>query len=351
MTGHPEPGALRAWLDGERPDLARHLRGCTACRERSAGQASAARLAATALADPPAFDLDVEAALAAVRPATALAPVVPLRRPDRRPARVGRAAAAVVLLTVVGAVVATPGGRASAGALLERFRAEQVAVVPVDIATVDPTALEVLADVAGIEGPQDVVDPQEVADLAEAEEVSGIAATPLDLAALPEGVTGPVRIAASAPRTVRLEIADDADLPADVRAATLVLQVPGAVVQAVPGEDGPVALRGEAGTLEVSVEGGPTLAEVRDALLGLPGLPPETVAALRGIEDWETTLPLPVPAGRIPWQETTVDGRPALAFGDQSGLGSALLWRDGDRFVGVGGRLPLSASQRLAEAG
>ncbi len=350
MTGHPEPGALRAWLDGERPDLAPHLAGCTACRERSAGQASAARLAAAAPADPPGLDLDVEAAVAAARAAPAPAPVIPLRRPARPSAWLGRAAA-VVLLTAVGAVVATPGGRASAGALLERFRAEQVAVVPVDIATVDPTALEVLADVAGIEGPEDVVDPQEVADLAEAEEVSGIAAAPLDPAALPEGVAGPVRIAASAPRTVRLEIADDADLPADVRDATLVLQVPGAVVQAVRGEDGPVALRGEAGTLEVGVEGGPTLAEVRDALLALPGLPPETVAALRGIEDWETTLPLPVPAGRIPWQETTVDGRPALAFGDESGLGSAVLWREGDRFVGVGGRLPLSASQRLAEAG
>ena len=81
------------------------------------------------------------------------------------------------------------------------------------------------------------------------------------------------------------------------------------------------------------------------------GLPAETVAALREIEDWETTLPLPVPVGDIAWEETTVAGHPAVAFGDESGLGSALLWHDGDHFVGVGGRLPLSQVRRLAEAG
>jgi len=350
MTGHPEPGALRAWLDGERPDLAPHLAGCTACRERSAGQASAARLAATALADPPDLHLDVEAALAAARPAPAA--VIPLRRPARQAAWLGRAAAAVVLVAVVGGIVATPGGRASAAALLERFRAEQVVAVPVDFAAVDPAALASLVEVADVEGLEDATVPREVADLGEAAAVTGITATPLDPATLPEGVTGPVRVMAYAPQVVRVDFTDE--VPAGIRDATLVVQVPGAVVQVVEvggGEDAPAALRGEAGSLEVTVEGGPTLAQVRDALLSQPGLPPDTVAALRGIEDWETTLPLPVPAGQIAWQETTVGGRPALAFGDETGLGSALLWRDGDRFVGVGGMLSLSDARRLAEAG
>lgn len=97
------------------------------------------------------------------------------------------------------------------------------------------------------------------------------------------------------------------------------------------------------------MEGDPSLAQVRDGLLSLPGLPQDTIAALRAIEDWETTLPLPVPVGGISWAETTVAGRPALAFGDESGLGSVLLWHDGERFVGVGGPLPLSHVRAMAE--
>jgi hypothetical protein len=278
-----------------------------------------------------------------------VAEVVPLVRAGRPRAWVGRAAAAVVLLVVLTGVVATPGGRSAAASILERFRAEQIEVVPVDFSAVDPAALEALEEVVVLDGLDDLAEPEEVADLDAAADVAGFTATPMTV---PDGFGGPVTVLAQAPQTVRVEIADLPDLAAEVRGAVLVLHVPGAVVQRVGGdEEGPVAVRGEAGTLEVTVEGGPSLAEVRDALLALPGLPPETVATLRGIEDWQTTLPVPVPVGEVPWRETTVGGAPALAFGDESGIGSVVLWREGERFVGVGGMLPLSESQRLAEAG
>lgn len=344
MSRCPDAGALRATLDGERPDLAAHLGSCPACRARSHEQAGDAHLAAGALGGP-LPGVDVDAALSRFRSRTA--EVVTLTSTPRRRFALprSRVAALLVLFVFAGGVLSTPGGRAAASALLERFRAERLAVVPLDLAAVDPAALQGLVDAAQVEGLEDVQEPQQVADLAEAAAVSGIEATPLDISALPPDVAGPVTVLAQPPQTVRISFSEGA-----LRDAVLVLEVPGAVLQAVGGVDGlPAVARGEAGTLEATVEGGPSLAEVRDALLALPGLPPETVAALRAIEDWETTLPLPVPVGQVAWQETSVNGRPGLAFGDETGLGSALLWREGDRFVGVGGMLPLSEVRLLAE--
>ena len=349
MITHPDPGAVRAALDGERPDLDAHLRSCPECRDRAEHLRDDAAFAEAALSDTPP-EVDVDAALARMR-AHSAGDVVPLR-PRRRQARggLGRVAAAVAVIAVGAGVLATPGGRVAAASFLERFRAERVAVVPLDLATVDPAALEALADVAQIDGPAELIQPRRVADLHAAEAVAGFAATPLDTSALPASAQGPVQVLAQAPRTVRVTFPHDADVPVDLREATLVLRLPGAVVQATDATGTtPGVLRGEAGTLDVTVEGGATLAEVRDALLSLPGLPPETVAAVRAIEDWETTLPLPVPAGSIAWEDTTVDGHSAVSFGDESGLASALLWHDGERFVGVGGRLPLSVVRRLAE--
>lgn len=350
MTPCPDPGGLRANLDRERPDLDAHVATCPDCGPRLAQQSEDARLAAEALGAPPPT-VDVDAALARFRsqvPA-AITPLAPRRERVPRLLR-ARAAAVLVLLVIVAGVLATPAGRVGASALLEQFRAERIAVVPVDLAAVDPATLQSLADVADLDGLQEVQGPQPVADLDEASAIAGFMAAPVDRGLLPANVTGSATVFAQAPQTLRIAFNDRPDVPEILRRAVLVIDVPGAAVQAFGGAEGvPAVVRGEAGTLTVTVDGGPSLAEVRDALLSLPGLPPETVAAVRQIEDWETTLPVPVPVGQVTWDETTVDGQPALAFGDESGLGSALVWRDGDRFVGVGGMLPLSEARRLAE--
>ena len=353
MIRCPDAGALRAALDDERPDIATHVADCAACATQSAEYADDAAFAAAHFAAPaPAADLDVDAALDRVRLQTAPPPVAVLRPRRLDSAGMLRAAASVAAVLVLGVVLVTPGGRSAAASLLERFRAERVAPVPVNIAAVDPAALEALVEIADIEGLDRVGDPQKVADLGAAADVAGFAATPLDRDLLPASVTGPTAVLAHAPQTVRISFPDSSDVPSDIRGVTLVLEVPGVVVQRAGGdENGPVAVRGEAGELEVVVEGDATLIEVRDALLSLPGLPEETVASLRAIQTWETTLPGPVPVGKIAWSETTVGGEPAVAFGDESGLGSVLLWHDGERFVGVGGTLPLSRVRELAESG
>ena len=352
MIPCPNSGALRAALDGERPDVAAHLAQCASCQDRTAALEDDVAFAASKFAAPAAVAItDVDAALARVRARTAEPSVTVLPR-RRLGAGMLRAAASLAAVVLVGGMLATSGGRAAAASWLERFRAEQVAAVPVDFAAVDPSDLEALVGLADIQGLDDLINPERVADLDAAADIAGFTATPLDRERLPGSVTGPTEVLAQAPQSVRITFHERPDVPAEIRGATLVLQVPGAVVQAVgdPG-DGAAMLRGEAGALQVDVEGGPSLGAVREALLSLPGLPEETVDALRAIEDWETTLPLPVPVGEIVWSETTVNGQPALAFGDESGLGSALVWNDGEHFVGVAGTVPLSQVRNLAEGG
>lgn len=352
MIPCPNSGALRAALDGERPDVAAHLAQCTSCQDRTAALEDDAAFAAPKFATPAgAAVADVDAALARVR-ARSNEPSVTVLPRRRLGDGMLRAAAGLAAVVLVGGMLATSGGRAAAAAWLERFRAEQVAVVPLDFAAVDPSNLEALTGLADIEGLERLINPERVADLDAAATIAGFTATPLDRELLPPSVTGPTEVLAQAPQIVRITFHERPDVPAEIQGATLILQVPGAVVQGVgdPG-DGAAMLRGEAGALQVDVEGGPSLGEVREALLSLPGLPKETVAALRAIEDWETTLPLPVAAGEIVWSETTVNGRPALAFGDESGLGSALVWNDGEHFVGVAGTVPLSQVRNLAEGG
>ena len=72
-------------------------------------------------------------------------------------------------------------------------------------------------------------------------------------------------------------------------------------------------------------------------MLGLPGLPAETVAQLRAIGDWRTTLPLPVPSDQVRSRPATVDGAEAVSFADQTGRLNALLWQRGGHIWGVAG--------------
>ncbi|MBA2729808.1 MAG: hypothetical protein H0U48_03540 [Euzebyaceae bacterium] len=53
--------------------------------------------------------------------------------------------------------------------------------------------------------------------------------------------------------------------------------------------------------------------------------------------------------GDVRWQDTTVAGSPAVAFGDESGLVAAVLWQRDGRIHGVGGALPASQARVLAE--
>jgi hypothetical protein len=79
----------------------------------------------------------------------------------------------------------------------------------------------------------------------------------------------------------------------------------------------------------VTVPGEVDLPGVREMLLGHPrveGLSSDTVAQLRGIEQWQTTVPVPVPSGAV-GEPVRVDGADGLLLTHGHQDGAALVWQ------------------------
>jgi hypothetical protein len=382
-----EEGELRAWIDGEAADQAAagaHVDGCAACRaaaEELRGNAELAAAATGVLAPArPLRSVQVEAArervvAAAPWPATAPDPAAPPARDGqaRRPAPrrrglvpAGRArgwlAAAVTgLLALV--LVATPAGRGAASSFLAQFRSQRFAVVTFDPAQADnlPATLRQLGTVQGdLQG----MEPDPVATPAAASRLVGFPLSLPDEAALPAGVDPRPHIQVSPARQLRFTL-DAAkvgryleahgraatEIPAGLDGATLVANVPAAALLQYQAADGiPRLVIGQSRQLTASVQGGVTLEALREFLLDLPGLPPQTVRQLRAIGDWRDTLPLPVPADRIDWRSTTIHGVQGLQLGERNGLGSALIWQRDGRIYGVAGLLRQAPVRRVAES-
>jgi hypothetical protein len=391
-----------------------HSRGCAACSDTLAELQRNAELAAPAIAltapdDPPAA-AGVEAALARLQrrrgrlahastatarsspephPLATGAPTgrvaagvdgparlstAPSRRWDRLAglgARTRWVAAALVAALVLTGLVATPGGRAAAAGFLAQFRAQRFEAVPLDPGQATQVE-DVVADLvktgvftgdalkAGAFG-----EPVVAADRAEAGRVAGFAVPTLDPSALPAGVERtPQRILVTRAQEARITFDRDkaldylrrngrpgATLPERYDGTRLVIQVPAAVVEQFAGRDGgPALLVGKAGTLGLDTEGGASLAELRELLLDLPGLPAETVARLRAIGDWRATLPLPVPSGEVRSRPATVGGAEALSFADRTGRLNALLWQRDGHIWGVASVLGSDETRDVANS-
>ena len=130
----------------------------------------------------------------------------------------------------------------------------------------------------------------------------------------------------------------------------LQLRVPPAVATAVGEDRGgvPLLIAGVAGPPEVTARNAP-LEEVRDFLLSREELPEGLRDQLAGIAAWRHTLPLPLPTDRMVWDELTVAGVEGLAFGDDSGLGAAVVWQRDGLIRGLAGPQPRSLLLELAE--
>ena len=392
----PDLGALRASLDdapGTPAPPHDHVPGCASCADTLAelqrnAELAAPAIALTAPADPPS-PAAVEDALtrfeqrrarlaaAATATAPALADVPgPIPLPGRgRVARLGArargVAAGLVAALVLAGLLVTPGGRAAAAGFLAQFRSQRFEVV-----SLDPGQSSQVADVVGGLVQTGVFtgdalqlsgfgEPEVVAGLDEAARVAGFAVSAVDPAALPAGVERtPQRVLVTRARETRLTFdrdralaylhghgRPDARLPERYDGTQLVVQVPAAVVQQFAGRDGvPALLVGKAGTVGLTTEGGASLEELREVLLGLPGLPGETVAQLRAIGDWRTTLPLPVPSDQVRPRPATVDGAEAVSFADQSGRLNALLWQRGGHIWGVAGVIDSDEALDVADS-
>ena len=388
----PEIGALRAALEQpaalREPTLAAHLDDCPTCRSTLAGLRRSADLAAPAMAllappDTPG-QADVTAALRRVAgtvPTHGAGPPPDLidapdligqgergrraRRWSQLPGALRAAAVAVVVAVALGAVVATPSGRGAAASLLAQFRSERLAVVSFD--PNDPGLREGLGALQSVgtvdEDAFASMEPERVAGPAEASRRVGFEVRGVGSGDLPAGTRAEPTTYVTPAREVRFTFDRDkarrfvaeqgspkVDLPAKFDGASLVVEVPAAAVLVYPGPDrAPRVMVGQAGQLNVRTEGDVTLAEMREFLLGLPGLPSETVRQLRAISDWRTTLPVFVPVDKVDWKPTTVNGVDALAFSDRGGVASAVIWQRDGRIYGVGGPIRESAARAVAE--
>ena len=392
----PDLGALRASLDdapGTPAPPHDHVPGCASCADTLAelqrnAELAAPAIALTAPADPPSPAAVTDAltrfeqrrarlAAAATATAPALADVPgPIPLPGRGPvarlgARARGVAAGLVAALVLTGLLVTPGGRAAAAGFLAQFRSQRFEVV-----SLDPGQSSQVADVVGglvqtgvftgdarqLSG---LGEPEVVAGLDEAARVAGFAVSAVDPAALPAGVERtPQRVLVTRARETRLTFDrdralaylrghghPDARLPERYDGTQLVVQVPAAVVQQFAGRDGvPALLVGKAGTVGLTTEGGASLEELREVVLGLPGLPAETVAQLRAVGDWRTTLPLPVPSDQVRSRPATVDGAEAVSFADQSGRLNALLWQRGGHIWGVAGVIDSDEALDVADS-
>jgi hypothetical protein len=162
-----------------------------------------------------------------------------------------------------------------------------------------------------------------------------------------------------APGTARLKLVarPGNGVPADLDGATLLVDVPGAI-GAVYGPtgghgsghgklDGPRLVVGRTGPLVVRAEGAP-LDAIRSFVLSREELPADLRAQLAAIGDWRSTIPVPVPVNGPGWKETEVAGRPAIAFGDDSGTAALVIRQDPGGVTVVGGRVGVSRALELA---
>ena len=116
---------------------------------------------------------------------------------------------------------------------------------------------------------------------------------------------------------------------------------------------GPVAVATYGGTLGlrlpllVIAEGvapsvsaqGASVAEIENYLLLQPGISPTLAAEIRAIGDPTTTVPIPVPISLATAQNVIVQGVHGLAIGDNTGVGSGVIWEKDGMVYGVAGAL------------
>lgn len=336
----PDPARLRTHIDHADVEVEHHVADCASCTRQLADLRAAAGLAARSISVLGADDtaaVDIDAALHRVAPAAGPAPA---SARFRLPTAI---AAAVVALAVVAALVITPTGQQAAASFLASFRAEQVQVV-----TFDPEqpfgAFDGLDEIVEVDAP-DGDEHTEVDNLAAASEIAGFTAG--DVSALPDGATLQT-VQASPPSSVRLTFRADRapELPPALDGAQLIVSVPGTVASMYT-VDEQMLVVAEADQLAVEAVDG-DLEQIRAYLLSRPEVPADLSRQLLAIDDWTTTLPIPVPVDDVVWQDTTVAGHPGLMLTDTMGAG--LLWQHDGRLHVIGAEgLDVDALRRIAD--
>ncbi|CAN5832385.1 anti-sigma factor [soil metagenome] len=368
----PDESVLRAYLDEPDDRTRAHLDACPDCRDRLAAIEQDAGYAADVLArlEPEREEISAPVALAIWRarrnPATDYERGFSLMGFwNRRGARLATGIAGVFALLMV--LTISPMG-SFAGDVLDRFRVQKFAAITIEMDDFQDFQTNMLlrlfmADQDALEGSVmnladymttfDEDDPmanvQEFDSEADARAAFGDFATTGDV---PDGYAKTplyyVSDAGSVTVTVGTAeaqaIIDELNLPifalpnaSSQPEMVFTLEIPSAVIQHFEGATGEdqIAIAQLPSPTLITPEG-LDMDALREDLLALPGLPPDFVAQLRAIDDWESTMVIPVPEGASS-DDVTINGEPGLLITSDDGKGSVVLWEDDGILFIVGG--------------
>lgn len=387
-------GRLRAYLDdelttAERATCERHLAECAACAERLAEVRETSARAATALAPLVATTTPMaepHAALARFqlrRERAGMETTGPLRRWLPAPAMRPRSAfAALVILTLFGLVLSLTPLQSLANAIARPFRVEQFAAVAVHVPAMKglpkPEQLTpaeksqlttMLGNLGTLTSNGSAQSVRQVATLDEArahyatdKARNGGVLKVLPASALPAGFAGQaprytVSDAITGQYALNVQVAkqyarlanqpDIANLPwPNVNQLVFGFDIPAGVAITYGDQTkGFGYVQMASPTLNVPNE--LDVNAFRAAVLALPGLPPDTVAQIKAIQNWDKTLIIPVPQDATT-ENVSINGRPGLLIVDGQGRGAVVLWEANGVLYALGGNL--SRAEVLAAA-
>lgn len=387
---HPDGGELRSWLDGELDDrqaqrVADHLDGCADCRtalalstERAAW--TAARLIALDASSAEALNATgLTRIRARASDAATNSPTLPVWRPNPMAllstSRFRPALLAVAAVLAVAALFVSPTAQTLANDLLSIFRVKRFVAI-----TYDPNQpFRNLLDLSEFGTFNATPRPSQrtASNAAEAGRLAGFEVKlPLDPAL---GNPAEFMIQDRIETTFTFDVAKaraylakrgekSFTIPDQFDGAKLTITVP-PVVTAVYGDPANPRARTTAGVTSgaaqgawngvvlvqaisptVKVDGRVTLDDLRKLLLSMPGLPAETVAQIRAIDDWTSTLPVPVPKGVGITRDVRINGNPGIALADNTGAGGMILWTRDGLVYAVAGTRTADELTRIASA-
>ena len=348
---HLSEGTLRRMVDD--PDVhsgadGRHFETCAECQARYKTVSEDAR-AITSLMTAPDLKVDVAAAFNRVRLAPAARPRfgfrLPVLRPGSRPMVLAFAAAVAAVALLATAIAQDKN----------TFSPNTVTPVPVTLADMQSLSqLSAYGTVSWTEQPQ----LQIVTSAAEANSISGLQVP--TVASLPTGVSTTVTFAAM-PQAAAVFTFSQAKaaaaaaqtgkslpaLPAGMDGAQLTVTVGPAVAEIYGNFNKPSSadvtqvslpqLIVAESSAPVATSTQVTVKQLEDYILAQPGLSPELTAAIKAIGDPSTTLPIPVPVQFATSSSVSIQGIQGVALGDNTGVGSGVIWVKNGVVYGVVG--------------
>jgi hypothetical protein len=95
---------------------------------------------------------------------------------------------------------------------------------------------------------------------------------------------------------------------------------------------------------------GASVQQILDYLLAQPGISPALVTEIKAIGDPTSTLPIPIPIDLATAQSVHINGASGLAIGDNTRVGSGVVWEQDGMVYGVAGGMPESDILAIARS-